>query len=207
MTYNTIKDCAVDLICQEGDKLTNRQIAEKVKRIMQSRTTDKCVAWYKNKISRGIIKVDENVCKWLQKGKITSREIQVENQDEVNFDNEAEYLVFKYEQKRTGKAPIKVVSIKGYDYDSSNRHIEVKGKRKKGATWLQLTANETETLIKDPKYYVYLVEGDFEDDNEKKDLYIIPQQDLLSMSQLKIHARLTQLSSKEKREVWLTRTI
>ena len=207
MTYNTIKDCAVDVICQEGDKLTNRQIADKVKRIMQSRTTDKCIAWYKNKISRGIIKVDKNACKWLQKKKLTSREIQVENQDEINFDNEAEYLVFKYEKKRTGKAPTKVMSIKGYDYDSSDRHVEVKSKRKKGATWLQLTANETGTLIKDPKYYVYLVEGDFEDDNEKKDLYIIPQQDLLSMSQLKIHARLTQLSNKEKRQVWLSRTI
>ena len=52
------------------------------------------------------------------------------------------------------------MSIKGYDYDSSERHIEVKSKRKKGATLLQLTANETDTLVKDPKYYVYLVEGD-----------------------------------------------
>ncbi len=203
MSFKTIKECTVDLICKEGDKLTNKQIAEKVRKIMESETTDKSVAWYKNKINRGIIKVDKSKCKWLKKGKITDKEIQVENLDEINFENEAEHFVYIYEKNRTGKAPVKVKSNHGYDFESKDRHIEVKGKRRKGATWLQLTSNETETLIKDPKYFMYLVEGDFEDDNEKKDLYIIPQQELLSMAQMKIHARLTQLSNKIKRTAWI----
>ena len=93
-------------------------------------------------------------------------------------------------------------NLSGYDFDSSDRHIEVKGKKKKNTSWLELTANETEILIKDPKYYLYLVEGDFEESPDEIDLYMISQQEILSMSQLKIRARLTRLSNKENRIKW-----
>ncbi len=43
---------------------------------------------------------------------------------------------------------------------------------------------------------------DFEESPENIDLYIISQQDILSMSQLKIRARLTRLSNKENRKKW-----
>lgn len=199
----TVKECAVDIICREGDKLTNRQIAEKVCNLMKSNTTWKSIAWYKNKINRGIIKVEKEKCKWLNKCSFSPNELLVEDLDELIYENEAEHYVCEYEMKRKGKYPHKVNNSSGYDYDSDDRHIEVKGKKKKGATHISLTSNETEKLIKDPKYYLYLVEGDFDTEKKNIDLYIIPQQDLLSMSQLKIQARLTQLSNKEKRAKWI----
>lgn len=203
--YKTIKDCAVDIICNEGDKLSNKQIAEKVRKIMKSKTTWKSIAWYKNKINRGIIKVDRQQCKWCIKGKVAIREIAVENLDEVNYENEAERIVAEYEKKRTGKYP-KVFkrgpTAPGYDLESADRHIEVKGTKSKGTRWLPLTANETEKLIKDPKYWLYLVEGNIEKEPDAVDIYAIPKNDLLSMTQLKIHARLTQLSNIEYRKKW-----
>lgn len=66
--YKTIKDCAVDIICREGDKLSNKEIADKVRQIMESNTSERCIAWYKNKINRGIIKINKNRCNWLKKG-------------------------------------------------------------------------------------------------------------------------------------------
>ena len=205
--YKTIKDCAVDIICKEGDKLTNREIADKVREIMKSDTSAKCIAWYKNKINRGIIKIDKNTCNWLKKGDKIYKEITSENLDELNFENEAERYIYEVEKKRTGKFPQKMKTRSkksfGYDFDSGDRHIEVKSKKKEKATWLQLTSKETEILIKDPRYWIYLVEGDFENNPNDIKLYMIPQKDLLSMSQLKIHIRLTQLSNKEKRKQWL----
>ncbi len=163
--YRTVKDCAIDIICNEGDVLSNKEIAEKVMKIMKSDTTDKCIAWYKNKINRDLIKVDKTKCKWLNKGEKKLKEISYENLDEKNWENEAEHFVFEFEKTRTGKAPKKMKTTSknpsGYDFESSDRHIEVKGKKKKNTSWLELTANETTILIKDPKYYLYLVEGDF----------------------------------------------
>jgi len=204
-TYRTIKDCAVDVVCKEGDKLSNRKIAERVRDIMKSNTTWKSIAWYKNKINRGIIKVDKQQCRWLRKGKVVLREITVENLDEINYENEAERIVAEYEKKRTGKYPRKFKAgpnSPGYDLDSGDRHIEVKAKKKRGTTHLTLTANETAKLFKDSKYWLYLVEGDIEKDPGNVAVYAIPKNDLLSMAQLKIHARLTQLSNKEKRKTW-----
>lgn len=118
----------------------------------------------------------------------------------TKIENWAEEYVLEFEKKRTGTAPQKIKSAKGYDFDSVDRHIEVKGKEKTGTTWLQLTANETDVMIHDPLYFLYLVEkGEAEDIH----LYIIPQPDLLSMTQLKIHARLTRLANTEKRKQWL----
>ncbi len=205
--YKTIKDCAVEIICKEGHKLTNKEIAAQVRELMKSNTTEKSIAWYKNKINRGIIKVDKENCKWLLKGKDIFKDMIYESLDEINLENEAERFVYEYEKKRMGKEPKKVSNSPGFDFDSGDRHIEVKGKKKKGTNWLQLTANETEKLIKDPNYFLYLVEGDFEKSPKDINLFIIPQQDLLHMSQLKIHARLTQLSNKENRKRWLTTTI
>ncbi|MFH1956983.1 MAG: DUF3883 domain-containing protein [bacterium] len=208
--YKTIKDCAVDIICEKGDKLSNKQIAEQVRDIMKSNTTWKSIAWYKNKINRGIIKVDRQQYKWIRKGKVVLREITVENLDEINYENEAERIVAEYEKKRTGKYPKsfkKGPNSPGYDLESTDRHIEVKGKKNKGTRWLPLTANETEKLIKDPKYWLYLVEGDIEKKPDNVDIYAISKNDLLSMTQLKIHARLTQLSNKEKRKNWKVRKV
>jgi len=199
--YKTIKDCAVDVICKEGDKLSNRKIAERVREIMNSKTSPQCIAWYKNKIKRGIIKVDKQQCRWFRKGKAALREITVENLDEVNYENEAERIVAEYEKKRTGRYPRKFKAgpnSPGYDLDSGDRHIEVKAKKRRGTTHLTLTANETAKLFKDSKYYLYLVEGNIENEPDSIDIYAIPRDDLLSMAQLKIHARLTQLSNKEK---------
>lgn len=198
----TIKECAVKIICEEGDKLTNKQIAEKVRKLMSSNTTDKSIAWYKNKINRGIIKVDQAKCKWIKKdnnSKVKQMEIVID-QEEQNYTNEAEHYVFEYEKKRTGQYPKRVPDKTGYDFLSEDRHIEVKGSRKKGKTHLVLTANETDTLISDPKYWLYLVEGDFEKDEIDIDLYTIPKNDLLAMAQLKIQARLTQISNQLKRK-------
>lgn len=203
--YKTIKDCAVDIICKEGDRLSNKQIAEKVCDIMKSDTTDKCIAWYKNKINRGLIKVDNDKCAWLKKGNIKKKDLITENLDETILENEAERYVREYEKSRTQKYPIyfkKGSNTPGYDFDSGDRHIEVKAKKKKRATWLTLTAKETSALIHDEKYFLYLVEGDFEKNTDNIDLYVIPKDDLLSMAQLKIQARLTQLSNLEKRKHW-----
>ena len=198
----TIKECSVKIICEEGDKLTNKQIAKKVRKLMSSNTTDKSIAWYKNKINRGIIKVDQSKCKWIKKdnnSKVKQIEIVID-QEEQNYTNEAEHYVFEYEKKRTGQYPQRVPDKTGYDFLSEDRHIEVKASRKKGKTHLVLTPNETDTLISDPKYWLYLVEGDFEKEEIDIDLYTIPKNDLLAMAQLKIQARLTQISNQLKRK-------
>lgn len=196
----TIKDYAVKVICEEGDKLNNKQIADKVKRQMNSRTTHKSIAWYKNKINRGLIKIDKQACKWLLKGEAPIPDLSLNRQEEENYTNEAEYFVYEYEKTRTGNYPKRAHSSKGYDFLSGDRHIEVKGSKKKRKTSIVLTANETEKLISDPLYWLYLVEGDFEKDSQNIDLFTIPKHDLLAMAQLKIQARLTQVSNQSKRK-------
>ena len=42
----TVKDCAVEIICKEGDKLTNKQIAAKVRDLMNSNTSEKSISMY-----------------------------------------------------------------------------------------------------------------------------------------------------------------
>jgi len=203
--YKTIKDCAVELICKDGDKLTNKQIAGQVRTLMNSETTDKSIAWYKNKINRGLIKVDKSSCAWLKKSESKRiNEIVVDIIEDEIIANEAERYVYELEKKRTGKYPIKMKSNKGpgYDFDSGDRHIEVKGAKKKNKRSLGLTANETDALIKDPKFFLYLVEGNFESDSEDIEVYIIPKNELLEMAQMKIQARLTQLSNKSRRIGW-----
>ena len=119
------------------------------------------------------------------------------------FENEAEGFVFQFEIDQ-GRLPEKAKGNPGYDFLSKDaasggeRHIEVKWKKKRGSGWLQLTANETEAMLHDKDYFLYLVEGE----SEPFDLYLIPQPDLLEMAQLKVHARLTRLSNKEKRKIW-----
>jgi len=217
MKYRTIQDCAVDIICKEGNQLSNKQIAEKVRQIMNSKTSPACIAWYKSHIKSGDIPVNLDCRKNPNISNTEDFHISTDTQDdyldntknieESIIENEAENFVYQFEKQRTGKYPIKIKNsgknAEGYDFDSGDRHIEVKGKKGKKTTWLQLTANETESLIKDSKYCLYLVEGDFKK-NEDIDLYIIGRDDLLAMSQLKIHARLTQLSNLEKRKVWKT---
>jgi hypothetical protein len=206
MPFTTVKACAVDVICREGHRLSNKQIAQKVSALMHSRTTYKSIAWYKNKINRGVIKVDRPSCKWLQKGKPTPKEVELFVPEIEVIENEAEHYVYEYEINHRGKKPRKMPSGSGYDIESDDRHIEVKGKKSRGrTTTIQLTSNETETLIKDPKYYLYLVEGDFDHMKNGIDLYMIPQKDLLAMAQLKIHARLTQIANKENKETWLAK--
>ena len=203
--YKTIKECAIDIICKEGDVLRNKEIAEKVNKIMGSKTTANCISWYKNKINRGLIKVNVEECKWFKKDERKRiSEITTVDVEEQIIENEAEKYVYEYEKIRTGKYPNKMMSNKGpgYDFDSGDRHVEVKGSKKKGKTWLQLTSNETNALIKDPKFHLYLVEGDFDKSLNEIDLYIINKNDLLEMAQMKIHARLTQLSNKERRKSW-----
>jgi hypothetical protein len=202
--YKTIKDCAVDIICTDGDKLSNKEIAEQVRSIMEnSATTDKCIAWYKNKINRGIIEVDSKKCAWFKRKDIERyKETESLDIEEEIISNEAERYVYEMEKVRTGKYPIKMNNNgPGYDFDSGDRHIEVKGVKKKNKNHLQLTANETTALIQDPKYFLYLVEGDF-NKNEDIDVYMIPKNDLLEMAQMKIHARLTRLKNKESRIKW-----
>ncbi len=206
MTYKTIKECAIYYICNYGDKLSNKQIAEKVKVDMDSKTTSSCIAWYKNKIKKGIIQVDKNKCKWLKKTEvIINQDFFIEALENEIIENEAELYVSNLEKVRTGKYPKKMKANNGpgYDFDSGDRHIEVKGSKRKNKTWLQLTANETDALIKDSKYYLYLVEGDFDEDIVNIDVYIIPKDELLEMAQMKIHARLTKLKNKEKRSNWI----
>ncbi|WP_417913910.1 DUF3883 domain-containing protein [Candidatus Electronema sp. JM] len=119
------------------------------------------------------------------------------------FENEAEDFVYQFEIDK-GRLPEKAKENPGYDFLSKDaasggeRHIEVKWKKKRGSSWLQLTANETEAMQRDRDYFLYLVEGE----SEPFDLYLIPQADLLDMAQLKVHARLTRLSNKEKRKSW-----
>lgn len=206
MNFKTIKDCAVYYICSEGDRLTNRQIADKVRKEMNSATTEKSIAWYKNKINRGIIKVDKAACKWLNKSEsVRIKEAISENLDQEAFANEAERFVSEMEKKRTGMYPKKMKTNDGpgYDFDSGDRHIEVKGSIKKNRGFIELTPKETETMINDPLYYLYLVEGNFEKDPGNIDLYMIPKNDLLEMTQMKIYARLTRLSNNEKRKNWV----
>jgi hypothetical protein len=206
MKFKTIKECAVYFICTEGDILTNKQIAEKVRKEMDSLTTDKSIAWYKNKINRGVIKIDKAKCKWFNKNdSVRVKESVVENLDEELFSNEAERFVFEKEKIRTGKIPKKMKNNDGhgYDIDSGDRHIEVKHCKKKNKSGLLLTSKETETLLKDPLFYLYLVEGDVENEPENVELYMIPKTDILAMAQLKIHARLTRLSNRENRKQWL----
>ena len=203
MLFKTVGACAVDLICKQGDRLSNKQIAQKVSALMHSQTTYKSIAWYKSRINRGLIKVDKASCKWLQNGTLTSKDVTLLVPELEVIENEAEHYVYKYETTHRKKKPRKMPSGSGYDFESDDRHIEVKGKKARGrTTTIQLTSKETETLIKDPKYYLYLVEGDFDNVKAGIDLFMIPQQDLLAMAQLKIHARLTQIANREKKELW-----
>ena len=202
--YQTIKDCAVDTICKYGDKLTNKQIAEKVCKIMPgAKTTWKCIASYKNKINRGKIKLSKAIqCKWLTKSN-KETVIIIENQEEIIIQNEAERYVTEIEKDRTGKLPeiSPQNSHLGYDLDSGDRHIEVKSSKRTKA-WINLTPKESEKLIKDPKYWLYLVEGDFEKKPTDIKVYKIPKDELLEMAQIKVIVRLTRLSNQNKRKKW-----
>ena len=57
--YKTVQECALDLIKKHGKELTNKQLAEEVRKIMTSETTDKCIAWYKNRLKSGLLQVPE----------------------------------------------------------------------------------------------------------------------------------------------------
>lgn len=188
--YKTIRDCAIDLIHKEGTKLTNRQIAEKVRKVMHgAKTTWKSIAFYKSE---------------LKHDKSRSANPYRENREEVIIQNEAERYVCEVEKNRTGKQP-KISpqnSRLGYDIDSDGRHIEVKS-AKSPKKWLNLTPNESEKLINDPDYWLYLVEGDFEKKPLNIRVYMIPKNDLLEMTQIKVIVRLTRLSNLNKRKEWL----
>lgn len=207
--YKTIKDCAVDIICKEGDKLTHKQIAKKVREIMVgAKTTWKCIAFYKTKIKQGEIKAHQP-CKGITEGNNKEKTvIIVEDQEDIIIQNEAERYVSGIEKERIGKLPKASPqnSDCGYDIDSGDRHIEVKSSKKVKA-WLNLTPNESEKLIKDPKYWLYLVEGDFEKDLADIKVYMIPKDELLEMSQLKITVRLTRLSNQNRRKDWIYKPI
>ena len=208
--YKTIKDCAVDIICKEGDRLTHKQIAKKVREIMVgAKTTWKCIAFYKTKIRQGEIKAHQP-CKGITEGNNKEKTvIIVEDQEDIIIQNEAERYVSVIEKERIGKPPKASPqnSDCGYDIDSGDRHIEVKSSKKVNKAWLNLTPNESEKLIKDPKYWLYLVEGDFEKDLAGIKVYMIPKDELLEMSQLKITVRLTRLSNQTRRKDWLYKPI
>jgi glutamate formiminotransferase len=168
--YKTIQDCAIDLICKEGNRLTNKQIAEKVRKIMRgANTTWKCIAFYKSRIKRGKIELNNTKqCKWLNESHNNEKTVIFKDPEETIIQNEAERYVSEIEKERTGKLPKASPqnSQLGYDIDSGDRHIEVKSSKKPKA-WLNLTPNESEKLINDPKYWLYLVEGDFEKNRSK----------------------------------------
>lgn len=202
--YKTIKDCAVDIICKEGARLTNKQIAEKVCKIMVgAKTTWKCIAFYKTKIKQG--NKAYQPCKGITEINNKEKTIIIEDQEEIIIQNEAERYVSEIEKERIGKLPKASPqnSDLGYDIDSGDRHIEVKSSKKINKAWLNLTPNESEKLIKDSKYWLYLVEGDFEKNLADIKVYMIPKNDLLEMSQIKVMVRLTRLSNQNKRKDWV----
>ena len=68
-------------------------------------------------------------------------------------------ILYEAEPPRLRKATL--YERDGYDLISKKkreeRHIEVKGTTKNRFTWRYLTENEFQALIKDPKFYLYLV--------------------------------------------------
>lgn|GEM_PF-2632960 len=56
--FRTVQECAVHIICNEHG-LTNKEIAKKVRDIMDSQTSRSCIAWYKRMIRNGEIPVSK----------------------------------------------------------------------------------------------------------------------------------------------------
>ncbi len=131
--------------------------------------------------------------------------------DEAKFSVFAEEYVLELEIARAEKNGLKPPTPKnskgnngrvhcGFDIESEDRHIEVKSfiRRK---TYKDLTARQTEVLIADPLYFVYIVEYNPEAPNHP-DVYPIPRQDLISMSAEKMYYRLNGISNKKDRQEW-----
>lgn len=131
---------------------------------------------------------------------LTSDEMNRNNNDQAQFWQWAEEIVRNYEEER-GRTANKVEnSTLGYDIISTGndeeRHIEVKSKKNGKITWKELTPNETECLLKDEKYYVYLVEGDDKDEIIVTEL---SRDTILKVAKFKLVARFCPPASSRKK--------
>jgi len=109
-------------------------------------------------------------------------------------------IVMDYERK-SGRHPKNVSKTGcGYDIESDNRFIEVKGigENWRTYTWQSLYPSEVDCLNKNPEnFYLYIVKFD----DKSHDLYIIPGPDLKTKFSIKITAyALTPISRKKLSE-------
>jgi len=201
----TIKESAIDLLKQnrlkENNALSYKEIAEKIREQLGSNTQENSIRWYASKFKDEIFNSNTE---------LNEEEIDVILDVATNYDNNetelqnweyAEIFVADYERKK-GNTVVIVTNrsnqnIEGYDIKSTSkegveRHIEVKSKKSKKITWLQLTPNETARFDKDQDYFIYLVEGDCSIPNNKINITEINHSTLSSM---KIEKKIVRFSS------------
>lgn len=112
-------------------------------------------------------------------------------------------IVIEYE-KQQGRNPINVSKTGcGYDIQSSDRLIEVKGVGEswKTYTWQSLYPSEVRCINKNPKnFYLYIVKFD-KKNNDEFTLFVIPGKELKKQFKVKITAyALTPISKAKLRQ-------
>lgn len=200
----TIKEMAIVLLKESfasGINPDYNQIATQIREEKNSKTSVSSIRWYASKYKTEINM--QNINEDSEIDELVDVALNLEN-DENEVDNWeiAEDLVLEYE-KRKGWDAKKVTNpkeqnLKGYDIISTTegqeRHIEVKSKKNKSFTWLQLTTRETETLNSDPDYFIYLVEGDCTDKDSPIKVVEIDRSELMKMAKFKTVVRFSQLT-------------
>jgi hypothetical protein len=197
----TVKDCVINLL-KEQPHLSNELIAEKVRATMNSNTTAKNVAWYKWKHSIDTVESSTNTTPV----EVTDEDLEAAygegdqmDEEEIEYWSKAEELVVKYEKQKGARVKrISKTSTPGYDIISlhvngEERYIEVKSKKKGKMTWLNLTSNETSALLNEPKFWLYIVEGDIS--KGSIEIAEISRIELLKAVKIKLHGRISNLSS------------
>lgn len=207
----TIKELAIKFLKESFASSTNpnyKEIAKRIRDITNSKTSAASVRWYASKYKTEINM--KNIDEDLEIDELVDVAINLENEEsEVDNWERAEDLILEYE-KRKGWSAKKVtnpsdLNVKGYDIISKNpngqeRHIEVKSKKNRAFTWLQLTSRETEAFNSDPFYYIYLVEGDCNDKASKIDIVEIDRCELIKMAKFKTVVRFSQLSKCNRKQ-------
>ncbi len=191
MNYRNVQECAAALIGKYHKTKSNAEIAAEVRAIMQSNTSAISISAYRGMIRKGKLAPQTEAA---PAGANPVAAVPVVNYSP--WASAAEWKAAGIEQERTGSTPklmrTRIGYPAGYDLESPDRHIAVKAvaraRRNQGVLRLELTPRETEVLLKDPLYYVYLCLGDAAAGGK---MIMLDRTSLLSVMQLNLTARLS----------------
>ena len=191
----TVKNCVLNILKVEPN-LSNQEIADKVRLLVDgAKTTAQNIAWYKwdftnkNEMPELNISIDDDVADLVD---IYGDAIDENTRKDWE---KAEEIVAQYERKKGNKIE-KVNYAPGYELFSINpngqkRHIEIKSQKKGKKTWISLTSNQTDCLLNEPDFWLYILEGDIS--SGLVQIVEIPRIELLKSVKIKLHGRISNL--------------